>query len=160
MINSITINNVDGTHSYQINTDVAPLHDFDVTVTERVNMSRQKAQANGVWPTLSFRDAMEIHVEGDIFGTSSSDYFTKRASLIAACYGDPNAALVLTNRKRGDLDIDFVGSTEHWKCPFTITAFSAPVQGLSPSRTPFLITFSSTQPYFTGVTSGNFYYYA
>lgn len=160
MINSVTINNINGSDSYEINTDVAPLHDFDIAVTERTNLSRQKSQDNGLWPTLSFRDQMEIHVEGDIFGSSSSDYFTKRLALIAACFGDPNVPPVLTDRKLGDLDIDFVGSTEHWTCPFIISAFSAPLQGLSPSRTPYLITFVSFVPYFVGVTSGDKYYYA
>lgn len=160
MLNLVRIDNADGVHSLEINTDEYPLHDFDPTVTNRTNLTRQKSQAHGLWPTNTLRDGMEIHVEGDIFGTSSADYFSKRMALLAALFGDPNTPPVLTDRYLGDLVIAVEGSTENWTCPFTITLFSAPLQGLSPARTPYAITFASWNPWFTGVDTGQYYYYA
>lgn len=160
MINSMTINNVDGIHSIDINTDLIPLNDFEVTVNERTITNRQKSQAHGLWPTRSLRDGMEIHAEGDIFGESSSDYFTRRIDLITALFGDPNADIVPTDRKLGDLIIDFEGSTETWTCSYTISAWSAPLQGLSPSRSSFAVTFETWDPWFIGTVSGDRYYYS
>lgn len=160
MINSAQIVNVDAIHSCYINTDTIPLHDFDPQITERTILNRQKSQDHGLWPTKSLRDQMEIHMEGDIFGNSSADYFDNRMALVAALYGDPNTPPVLTNRKYGDLILDMEGSSENWTCEFTITLFSAPLTGLSPSRTPFALTIVSWTPWFVGVTSGDRYYYA
>lgn len=160
MIDSFTLVNVDGTHSYAINTDIVPMHDFDVTVAERTDTARNKSQQHGVNATHSLRGGMEIHAEGDIFGNDSPDYIVNRKAFLAALFGDPNAALVLANKKMGTVVIQLNGETETWQTDYTVTAFSAPVQGLSPSRTPFLLTLFSWTPWFVGTSSGTRYYWA
>jgi hypothetical protein len=160
MINGFTINNIDGVNTYDINTDIVPLHDFDVTVAQRTDTSRDKSQQHGVNATHTLRGGMEIHVEGDIFGNDSTDYITNRKAFLLALFGDPNVPVVLTDKKLGTVVIDFVGETETWQTDFTITLFSAPVQGLSPSRTPFALTLFSWTPWFVGTTSGDKYYWS
>jgi len=159
MIDSCTVHNVDGTHTCDINTDPIPLHTFDCTPMQRTNTQRDKTQQHGRWSTLSFRGGMEIHVEGDILANDSSDYFTKRQGLVLALFGTPGA-LDLTNRKLGYLQIHFTGSTEDWKVDYTISAFTAALDGASPAYTSFAITFETWDAWWTGVTSGNKYFYS
>lgn len=160
MINAASITNVDGSHSCNINTDTIPLHDFDCVPILRTNTSRQKNQQPGRWSTWGTRDAYEIHMEGDIFGTSSADYFSNRQSLVLALFGTPGATPVLTDRKFGTFFITFDGSTEQWKQDFTITAFSAPLNGDSPSRSSFALTLETWDPWFIGVTTSTKYFYS
>jgi hypothetical protein len=163
MIDSIVVNNVDGTHTCEINTYTYPLHDFDPQVTPRINISRKRSQQNGVWPTKSYRDTLQVHCEGDIFGSSSANYFANRQALLLALFGTPGSAaddLSNNHRKMGWLDVLFTGATEHWLLDYTISAFSAPLIGDSPSRSAFMVTFEGWQPWFIGATTSTAYQYA
>jgi hypothetical protein len=160
MITAASIHNVDGTHNCDINTDIIPLHDFDVTPVLRTNTGRQKSQQPGRWPTWSTRDGYEIHMEGDIFGTSSADYFANRQTLIVALFGVPGATPVLTDRKFGTFHVTFDGSTEEWLADFTITAWSAPLNGDSPSRSAFAVTLETWDPWFVGASTSTKYFYS
>jgi|SRR5215831_11161643 len=159
MINSATIHHADGSHTCDINTSTIPLRAFEVEVEQRTDHSRKKSQQHGVWPTLSYRDIMTIHMEGDIFGTSSADYFANRETLVLALFGTPGA-LDTTNRRVGYLQLNFEGATEDWKCDYTIDAFTAPLAALSPSRSEFALTLIAWNPWFIGASSGNKYFYS
>src|SRR5215831_10733194 len=110
--------------SYSFNTDVAPLHDFDVVVQERNATDRNKGQQHGVWPTYSYMGGMEIHIEGDLLADDSDDFVVKKIALINALRPDPN--LPVTDRSHGTFVVRFDNTTEAWKTDVIMTAFSAP----------------------------------
>lgn len=150
--------NKDGVTTYSLNSDIAPLTAFEPTVTERTQTDRNKSQQSGVYATQSLRGALEIHVEGDLFGDDTTSYFTRRRALLAALFGDPNVPDVLTDMKYGTLIVHFDGETEDWQTDVTITLFSAPILALNWARTSYAITFVSWTTWLIGSTSGNKYY--
>src|SRR5690349_13733162 len=122
MILGFTYTNAESHATYDFNTDIAPLTDFDVTPTERVDTSRSKSQQHGVWPTFPYRGGMEIHIEGDLLADDSADYVSKRFALMNVLHDPTN--ITPTVRKNGDLDIELDGLSEHIGAAVGITAVS------------------------------------
>ncbi len=116
MLTKCDFHNIDGTHTYSLNSVVAPLKDFDVTVDQRVDTERKKSQQHGDYPTLTLRGGMDIHCEGDLFGADSPGYVAERRALVTALFGVPTLTPVLTNRKLGYLQIGLAGESEDWVC--------------------------------------------
>ncbi len=161
MLTKCDFHNIDGTHTYSLNSDVAPLTDFDVTVPQRAETSRNKSQQHGIYPTNTLRGGMEIHVEGSLFGTDSTGYVTERLALITALFGVPTLTPTMTDRKLGYIQVGLSGQSEDWIADVTISAFSAPIKGLYPAVSPFLVTFFSWTPWFWGATTpANLYYWS
>lgn len=160
MLNTFTFNNVDGAHSFEFNADTSPLNKFDVTVDPRVSTDRERMQRHGINPTKPFRGGMQIHIEGVMFQDTTALYTQYRKSMILALFGDPNAAVDLTNRKLGTLVINLDGETEDWQTDCVVPAYTNPIKGDFPTLSEFAVTFFSWTPYFTGSTSGNFYYWS
>lgn len=162
-VNNVEWHHVDGSHTFNFNTDSAPLTNFDVEPAMRVDSSRDKLMAHGQWPTRSYRGGMSIHCEGDLFGDqqstdllTSTDYVTKRKSMVLALFGDPDAAIV--DEYMGGLRFQPAGETEMWVAQFcTIEAFQAPIEALNPAHSKYLVTFHSFDPWFVGLSSGNKY---
>lgn len=152
--------NAETAATYSLNSDVAPLKDFDVTVNERTNTDRTKAESHGVNPTFSYRGGMTIHCEGDLFKDTSADYVAERKLLVAALFGDPNSVPVPTQRKLGTLAVGFEGETEDWLADCIVLEFSGPVQALYPAFTNYLVSFFSWNPWFVGSVSGNKHYWS
>lgn len=152
---TLTWDNVDGSHSYDLNDVTSPARDFDVTINQRTDTTRTKVQQPGVWGTRSYRGAMTIHVEGDIFHDSPAQYVTLRLGMVLALFGDPDA--VVTHDKLGRLSFTLDGQGESWYADCTISTFSAPMTANMPSLTSYLISFESFLPYFIGTDSGNKY---
>lgn len=150
--------NKDGVTTFVLNSVTAPLKLFDPTVQQRVNTGRKRSQQHGAYPTQGLRDVLEIHCEGDLFGTDSANYWANRKSLIAALFGDPGTAPNLTDRKAGVLTVGFSGESEDYSADVEIVMFSAPLAALSPARTEYAVTFVSWNPWMIGVSSGNRHY--
>jgi hypothetical protein len=148
---------------YHLNDDISPMSDLDISVSQRSDRSRTKSQKHGIWPTFTYRNEMEIHVEGNINADSAADFVTKRLALVLALFGDPNSGTSgdhPTVRKNGSLAIRLDGQTEDFGCDVTIDAFSGPVTWDASAHGAYLITFFNPDPWFTGLTSGNKYYWS
>lgn len=153
--------NVDGVSTYSLNDVKSPLNTFDVQVANRTETGRNKMEQHGVNSTIaSVRGGMEIHVEGSLFAETSSAYATERKALVKALFGDPNTPVTLTDRTNGTLTIRVDGETEDWEAYCAVTVFQAPMKGNFPALTDYLVTFFSWEPWFTGSSSGDKYYYA
>jgi hypothetical protein len=140
-----------------LNTDPPgyPIHEYDPSIQDRVDTSRNKSQKQGVWPTFPYEGGMEIRIAGDIYGTSSSDYNDRRQALVNAFRrsGGP------TVRKHGTFVVRYDGETEDWVTDVVVTGFSAPRDADSWARSPFSVVLFSWTPYFIGgTTPSNIYY--
>lgn len=150
---------VDGIHSFEFNSVTSPLNDFDVQVEQRIDTSRNKMMAHGLWRTRSYRAGMSIHMEGTLFGDqgvtdeiTSENYVTNRQEMILALFGDPDDVIV--DDYMGSLSLTPSGETEAWVAQYCVVeAFQAPVQALYPALTPYIVTFHSFDPWFIGYYS-------
>lgn len=156
MINKLDFLSIFTATTIHLNTDPPgyPVNVYDPTIEDRVDTSRNRMEQVGVWPTFPYEGGMSIHIEGDIIGTDSADYNTRRFALCAAF----RSAGIRTDRKHGTLTVGYDGQTEDWKTDVSVMAFSAPRGGLSPAISHFAVTLFSFTPYFIGVTSGDFHY--
>lgn len=155
---TLTWDNIDGSNSFDFNDVDSPAKDFDVQVNQRSDTSRTKVQQQGVWGTRTFRGAMTIHIEGDLFADTSPEYVTKRLTMVKALFGEPDT--VITHDKLGRLSFQLDGLDESWYTDCTISAFSAPVTALMPALTSYLVSFESFLPYFIGSDSGDYFYWS
>lgn len=163
MLTKFDYTNAETAVVYNLNNDISPMSDLDITVTQRVDRSRTKMQRHGIWPTFTYRGEMELHVEGNLNADSATDYVTKRLALVKALFGDPNDGTSGTHptvRKNGSLAIRMSGQTEDFLCDVSIDAFSGPVSWDAVAHAPYLVTFFSPNPWFVGSTSGDKYYWS
>jgi hypothetical protein len=137
---------------------IAPLRRFEPAAAFTTNVDRKKMQQHGVNPAFGSRGGMNIVLEGDLFGTDSSDYVTKKLAMTAALFGgtDPNK---YTNRSNGRLTVNLSGQSEDWYVDVVIMDFSAPVAAVYPALTSYLLTLFGWLPYFTGATTPTNRYY-
>lgn len=150
--------NVDGIHTYQVNTigAPAPLSQVDFTVNDRSNSTRYKMQMAGSWPTRSYEGDMSIHIEGSLFSDTSEDYWTERTNLLLALRGVPG--IPVTNEKRGTVYIKPSGATERWYADYGPLTTSLPIAGNYPSLSQMLLTLGSFLPYMIGEDTGDFHW--
>lgn len=159
MLTKFDYTNAETSVTYNLNNDVAPFTDLDITVEQRVDTSRNKMEQHGVWPTFPYRGGMEIHIEGDLLADDSSDYVTKRLALVAALFGNASQTAP-TVRKNGTVALRLSGQTEDFGCDVTITAFSGPITGSYNAYSKYLLSLFNPNPYFVGLTSGNKFYWS
>lgn len=146
------------------NTDTIELNNFiypfstelDIELPDERGENRPKMQDHGEWPSSQYHGGMDIHAEGDIFGTDSANFFTNRTALVAILRFKPVAFVPI----QGIVSIDFIGSTEIWQAEIDKIIFSAPLNASSPSRCAYQITFHSPLPYFIGADTATDYYYS
>lgn len=161
MLTKFEFHNVDGAHTFAFNDVTSPLNTLDVTVDPRVNTDRAKMEQHGINPTKSKRGGMSIHIEGAMFKDTTDNYVAYRKTLALALFGVPTDLVVFDDeRKLGTLIVRFDGETEDWETDCTITAYTNPIKGLYPTLSEFAVTFFSWTPWFTGVTSSNYYYWS
>lgn len=132
-----------------------PLEDLEITLPDIRQENNPKMQQDGEWAGYQRLSGMDIHIEGNIFGTDSEDYFNKRVALVQ----------ILRNAVGADtpfpwnVAILFIGSgTGYWQANISKIDFAAPVGGGSPSRSPFTVTFHSPTPYFIDEDNNPQYY--
>lgn len=139
--------------SVTLNDLVYPLNVFEVE-TNYDTRSFKKASAPGEWPVYSYPGAMTVHAEGAIIGSTSSDYVTKRMTLLDAIIPPIQT---LTTRKHGVLRIQMDGWTETADADVIVTAQQAPLRALNPSISEFMVTWKSFLPYFVGTSTSTKY---
>lgn len=155
MITTLTFTDL-GSNTINLNSDPPgyTVHDYDVTVQDRVTTDRGRNDEQGAWPTVPREGGMEIHCEGDILAANSDAYQVLRKAMVTAFRND---VLPIT-RRRGRLTVRYDGETEDWYADVIVVAFSAPRGPQSPARSSWACTFFSFKPYFIGATSGDPYY--
>lgn len=143
--------------SIELNDFIYPFSsELDISLPDERGEKRPKMQDHGEWPTSQYHGGMDIHAEGDIFGSDSSDFFTKRTALVNVIRFVP----VVLSPIQGIVSIDFVGSTEIWQAEIDNIIFNAPIGPGSPARCAYQITFHSPLPYFIGADTTTRYYYS
>lgn len=130
------------------------LQEFDPSISDRVDTSRERSQAQGFWPTYPYEGGMEIRCSGEIFGSDSDDYTSRRHSFLSL-FRFPTGP---TERRHGHLDILFDGEAEHWLADVYATSVSMPRDTEGWARSAWSIVFASPLPYFIGATSGDPHY--
>lgn len=134
---------------------VAPMTQLDFTIDERT-IDRPRMQLHGSNPTFSYDGAMTIDITGMLMKDNPDDYVAERRTFVTALRYLPDTQP--TVRKRGVLELQWSGDAESMKADVTIQKISLPIAALSPSRTDYMITFSSFKPWFVGSSSGDLYY--
>lgn len=158
MLAAVSYTNNQG-QSISLNTYNYPLEGeggFAVDVHARIGETQNKMFAHGEWPTRTYAGGMTIDLQGSINFDDSDDYNAGRVALLNVLRGNPDVAVI---RKSGTLTITLEGMTEPWKADVRVEAFTAPLGGASPSRSPFLLTLYAFLPYFIGVNTGTKYWY-
>ena len=151
MFGNITFTNNQAV-TYDFNTDINPVHNFDVIADMRTDTSREKAQAHGEWPTPTYRNGMDIEFQFDLLADDMTDYVSKRKTLMAALYGSNYTGLV-SEYQMGTLTIPFTGEAESWDADVMIKECTGPKTWTEGSYSTFMITFHSFTPYFVGHTT-------
>lgn len=128
---------------------------FTPITANRTITDRDKMQAHGVWPTKPYRGGMSIDIEGSIQANTPANAIAQLDLLTGALYGSPADMVV---RKNGTLFVRRLDKTEDWKTDVIVLEFSAPLTAQS-TVIEYLVTLFSWTPYFTGVTTGSFFYW-
>jgi hypothetical protein len=115
-------------------------------VTEYENVTPlKKMQAPGVWPNYNYPGQMSIAIAGDIVGTSSADYVTKRMAFMTAFH----VPLALqTVRKHGDLRVEMEGWGMTADAACQVVSVEAPMDASFPSVTSYRVALRSFYPAF------------
>lgn len=136
------------------NDDHLPLRSVEFEIPSRT-ADRPFMQRHGMHQTYTYFGYLLIHTEGDIFGSDSADFNDRKFTMIKKILGlNPDEAIQL-NKVLGTLYIRFTGMPEDYMAAVTLDGFpTIPMQGLSPARAPYQITWKSFRPYMYGAVSG------
>lgn len=138
----------------QFNTDNLPLRRVEFEIAARTT-DRPFMQRHGMHQTHTYFGNLLIHTEGDIFGTDSADFNARKFNLVKKLLGINPGEAIQSNKLIGTLYIRFTGMPEDYTAAVTLDGFpTIPMEGLSPSRAPFQITYKSFRPYMYGAVSG------
>lgn len=142
------------------NDDYLPLRSVEFEVTTRT-ADRPFMQRHGMHQTYSYFGYLLIHTEGDIFAQNSTNFNTRKLLLLKKILGaNPDDAIQL-NKVLGRLFIRLTGQTEDFTAAVTLDGFpTIPMDGLSPARSPYQITWKSFRPYMYGAKTGKTYWVA
>jgi hypothetical protein len=130
-----------------------PAQNFEMK-TYLKNDPVNKVQYPGRWPSYSYPEYMEIHMAGDILGSSASDYNTKARALKAAL--NPPYK-VYTGRKHGAVTFTFFGDATQYFAYVILSSLETPTEALYPSVGRYEITWISFEPY---LVNGSTFVYA
>lgn len=143
----------DGGYSIDLNSSIYPLSLYESHITERLQ-KREKAGADGMWPTFPYEEGMEIEMEGAILADDSDDYFTKRFALVQCVRSKP----AVRTRRSGILYVTFDNADEQYKVDVVVDTFNAPRNGASPNYSIFRFVVYSFTSYYVGVDTDTHYY--
>lgn len=136
--------------TYHFNTAHNPISDFDITVDQRSDSSRERSQRHGLWPTFAFRGGMTIDITGNILADDMADYVTKRQAMVNAIWGANFDGLV-SESSIGTYFMQPSGEVEVWKQDIQTLAFTAAKTWSEGAFSPYMVTFFAFTPWFVGV---------
>lgn len=155
MIEQCDFTNNDG-QTVNFNTATMPLRHFVVSADIR-RQEREKSQFPGIWPAKTYIGRCSIQMEGDLLFDDSSSYIAARLDMLRKIL--PYPATIVSQRKLGYLTVKYSGMSEACRNDVTIDGYpELPMEALYPSVTAYMITWIGFAPYFTGVSSGTYYY--
>lgn len=134
----------DGVSGYSavMNGTKYPLHVFDTAVANR-REERPRVQDHGLWPTRTWMGSRTFHLEGDVMGVDSTDYFVNRLQLVQAFTPVPERGYMTVGRLR--LVIDGINEEIFSDCDID----GLPVvseHALAPSYSNFMVDLIAPQP--------------
>ncbi len=141
----------------QFNTDHIPLNHVQFEYANR-QANRPKSQRAGDWPGKFVTGGILVHMDGQILEQNSVDFTATKLLIMNTILPNPTVVPAI-DLVLGALEIKLTGMTEvaHANCSVD-GDIDIPMEGLSPSRGSLSITWSVPQGYFTGMTTGNYYY--
>jgi hypothetical protein len=160
MLSKCEIHNVNGfgIKSFDenpVSTGFIRMDKFSPITSNRTITDREKMQQHGAWPTKPFRGGMSIDIEGSIQANTPANALAQLDILTGALFGTPADTV---SRRNGTLFLRRLDKTEDWKTDIIVLEFSAPLTADS-TVIQYLVTLFSFTPYFTGVTTGSFFYW-
>jgi len=161
MLSKVQITNANTIDVYQldqapVSTGYSILTSFKPEIEDRTITDRNRTQNRGKWPTFSYEGGMSIEMEGRILADTPAHVMTQLELLEKSLRGTPTDAISV--RRHGTLTVRRLDKTEDWFCYFTILAATFPLTAES-TNIDYLLTLFSFLPYWTGVTSGNFFFW-
>jgi hypothetical protein len=130
---SVIVNELSGTLKY-------PVRRFTWSDPTRGD-ELPKMQAAGQHDRYKNIDTMLITMEGDILGSTTTEYWTNRKALLAVVLPKPGQNF----RYHGNLQIKLDGDSETYWCNVDLEDRDTPTEAFYPTRTPF--QFQWTNPY-------------
>ena len=132
--------------SISLNDDVYPLTTYDSQV-ETATEERLRPSQHGLFPTYTYMGKRTFHMEGDIFGSDTADFISKRIALLAPFVPVPEYGF----QSIGTLVVKYTGLSE----PVQAECFpdglpAVPLEALSPSRGTFAISLQTFDPIMYG----------
>jgi len=152
MIEQLIFTNLNN-DSIELNTDIYPLHLYTDDIETRLD-KRSKAGQDGMWPTFSYDEGMEIVMEGDILADDSDDYWTKRQALVSVL----RYKSAPREHRSGVLYVTFDNAPEEMKADVALTSLTIPRNGASPAFSPYRCVLYSFTPYYVGVDTDGLIY--
>lgn len=134
------------------------LKDVVYTIDGR-STDRPKMEANASWATFHYYSLMHIEISGDLIAASSAQYNVFKLASQQTLMPSPEA--LQSSRTQGAIVVRFLGIDEDYSVPVVVESpLNTPVQGASPSLSPFRVVFKAFRPYFFGLTSAQYYWAA
>jgi hypothetical protein len=156
MIDWITFvnnNSVTLTLNHDTTTPYYPVTGFNSDIPKRFE-KREKSATDGLWPTMPYDGEMDVTIEGAILGNDSTDYTTKRSTMMSCLRYKPTTRVA----KDGRLSVKFTGVTNSVYADVVVETIDCPRQGLSPAYGLYRIVLVSFVPYYIdSVTSAKYY---
>lgn len=160
MLSKCEIHNVDGVtvkalDEDPVSTGFVSVNKFDPQVGSRGITDRNKMQAHGAWTTRNYRGGISIDIEGTIQADTPTNTIAQLDLVTIALFGQPTDTV---QRKNGTLVIRRLDKGEDWQIDFIVTGFSAPLTA-DTTVIQYLITLFTFEASFTGVSSGNKFFW-
>ncbi len=130
----------------ELNNDNLPFSSFSTEVDVRTD-EMVKSQDDGLWDGFQYLGKRTIRAEGRILQQSSAEYMQMRKNILRALRPTPK----LGNKVAGTLFIEFEGIGETVTADCSIEGWpEMPMEALSPSGGPFMITWKARDPVLYG----------
>lgn len=146
---TISYTNNDGT-TLAIGETVYPAKNFEMPMYS-VNDPVKKVQFPGRWPSFSYPEFREIHVQGDILGNDASDYNDKERAM-RSCIQPPYRQY--TGRRHGTVFLTFYGDAATYYAYVILASLDIPKEANFPSVGSYELTWTSFEPYLFDVATG------
>ena len=119
-----------------------PIHDFTWSQPTRGD-ALPKMESPGQHDRYSDIDAMALNMEGDIVGSTTTEYWTNRKELLACVV----PAKEHVYRYHSHIQIKIDGDSETYWCNVTLEEWEAPMRALYPTVTEFQFQWSNPYGY-------------
>lgn len=132
--------------SITLDDDTYPMTLYDSQV-ETVTEERARPSQHGLFPTYTYMGKRTFHMEGDIFGSDTTDFINKRIALMAPFVPVPEYGF----KAVGTLVVRYTGLSEAVQSLCFLDGLPAiPLEALSPARGTYAISLQTFDPIMYG----------